>query len=127
LGMIPIVVHIPMAMFAAIAVWGIFAFAIPPVMQSGVVAVAKEIAPDALGTASGFNIAAFNLGISSGSFIGGQLLAGPGLLATPYAAIAMALTALTIASVALPGAGATTARTRRMASPLRGRPGDPDR
>jgi MFS transporter, DHA1 family, inner membrane transport protein len=59
------------------------------------------VAPDALGTASGFNIAAFNLGISSGSFIGGQLLEGPGLLVTPYTSIAMAIIALLIATIAL--------------------------
>jgi MFS transporter, DHA1 family, inner membrane transport protein len=70
-------------------------------MQAGVVATAKQEAPDALGTASGFNIAAFNLGISSGSFIGGELLKGPGLLTTPYASIAMASVALLIALLAL--------------------------
>jgi DHA1 family inner membrane transport protein len=99
--LISLVIHNEMAMFVVIAVWGIFAFAIPPVMQSGVVATAEQVAPDAIGTASGFNIAAFNLGISCGSFIGGQLLKGPGLLAAPYAAIAMAIIALLIAAVAL--------------------------
>jgi len=94
-------IHNEAATFVVIAVWGAFAFAIPPVMQAGVVATAKQEAPDALGTASGFNIAAFNLGISSGSFIGGQLLKGPGLLVTPYASIAMASVALLIAMVAL--------------------------
>jgi predicted MFS family arabinose efflux permease len=94
-------IHNEAATLVVIAVWGAFAFAIPPVMQAGVVATAKQEASDALGTASGFNIAAFNLGISSGSFIGGQLLKGPGLLATPYASIAMASVALLIATVAL--------------------------
>jgi DHA1 family inner membrane transport protein len=94
-------IHNEAATFVVIAVWGAFAFAIPPVMQAGVVAAAKLVAPAALGTASGFNIAAFNLGISSGSFIGGQFLKGPGLLATPYASIAMASVALLIAIVAL--------------------------
>jgi DHA1 family inner membrane transport protein len=98
---IRLAIHNEVATFAVIAVWGAFAFAIPPVMQAGVVAAAKQEAPDALGTASGFNIAAFNLGISSGSFIGGQLLKGPGLLATPYASIAMASVALLIAMIAL--------------------------
>jgi len=98
---IPLVIHNEIAAFVVIAVWGVFAFAIPPVMQAGVVATAKQVAPDALGVASGFNIAAFNLGISGGSFIGGQLLKGPGLLATPYASIAMAAIALLIAAIAL--------------------------
>jgi MFS transporter, DHA1 family, inner membrane transport protein len=94
-------IHDEIAIFVAIMLFGLFAFAIPTVMQAGVVATAKQVAPDALGTASGFNIAAFNLGISSGSFIGGQLLQGPGLLATPYASIVMALIALLIAIVVL--------------------------
>jgi predicted MFS family arabinose efflux permease len=94
-------IHNEIATFAAIAIWGLFAFAIPPVMQAGVVATAEQVAPDALATASGFNIAAFNLGISSGSFIGGQILKGPGLLATPYASIVMAIIALLIATFAL--------------------------
>jgi DHA1 family inner membrane transport protein len=99
--LIPAAIYNEIAIFAVIAVWGVFAFAIPPVMQAGVVATAEQVAPDAVGTASGFNIAAFNLGISSGSFIGGELLKGPGLLALPYASIAMATIALLIATVAL--------------------------
>jgi MFS transporter, DHA1 family, inner membrane transport protein len=113
LALIPLAIHNSTGIFVVIAIWGIFAFAIPPVMQSGVVGVAAEIAPDALGTASGFNIAAFNLGISSGSFIGGRLLGGPGLMTTPYAAIAMAVVALLIATLALP---ARTQQTRRMST-----------
>jgi MFS transporter, DHA1 family, inner membrane transport protein len=92
--LIPLAVHDEIAIFTVLAIWGVFAFAIPPVMQAGVVATAEQVAPDALATASGFNIAAFNLGIAGGSFIGGQLLKGPGLLTTPYASIAMATIAL---------------------------------
>jgi DHA1 family inner membrane transport protein len=96
-----VAIHNEIAIFVVLAIWGIFAFAIPPVMQAGVVATAKRVAPDALGTASGFNIAAFNLGISGGSFIGSLLLNGPGLLSTPYASIAMAVIALVIATIGL--------------------------
>jgi MFS transporter, DHA1 family, inner membrane transport protein len=60
-----------------------------------------NLSADALGPASGFNIAAFNLGISGGSFIGSLLLNGPGLLATPRASIVMAMVALVIATVGL--------------------------
>jgi predicted MFS family arabinose efflux permease len=68
----PPAIHSPTAILIVVAIWGSFAFAIPPVMQSGVVTVAEEMAPGAVGTASGINIAAFNLGISSGSFsVGG--------------------------------------------------------
>ena len=99
--LIRLAVHSEIAIFTVLAIWGVFAFAIPPVMQAGVVATAEQVAPDALATASGFNIAAFNLGIAGGSFIGSQLLKGPGLLTTPYASIAMATIALLIATFAL--------------------------
>jgi len=71
-ALLRVAIHNEIATFVVIAGWGVFAFAIPPVMQAGVLAAAK-VAPESLGTASGFNIAAFNLGISSGSFIGGQI------------------------------------------------------
>jgi multidrug resistance protein len=100
-GLIPVAIHNATAILAVIAVWGVFAFAIPPVMQAGVVTVAEEVAPGAIGTASGMNIAAFNLGISSGSFIGGRLLEGPGLMTTPYAAIVMAVLALMVVVTAM--------------------------
>ncbi|MEH2513311.1 putative MFS family arabinose efflux permease [Nitrobacteraceae bacterium AZCC 1564] len=98
---IPLAIHHHISIFVIIAIWGVFAFAIPPIMQTGVVATAEQVAPDAIGTASGFNIAAFNLGISAGSYIGGQLLQGPGLLTTPYASIAMAIIVLVITTFAL--------------------------
>ncbi|MER9433136.1 hypothetical protein NKI67_32600 [Mesorhizobium sp. M0408] len=79
-----------------LAIWGILGFAIPPIMQDGVVKVARAVAPDAVATASGMNVSAFNLGISGGSFIGGRVVEGPGLTATPYAAIAFAVVALGI-------------------------------
>jgi predicted MFS family arabinose efflux permease len=98
-SLIPVAIHNATAILAVIAVWGMFAFAIPPVMQAGVVMVAEEVAPGAMGT--GMNIAAFNLGISSGSFIGGRLLEGPGLMTTPYAVIVMAMLALILVVIAM--------------------------
>jgi hypothetical protein len=56
----------------------------------------KEVAPDAVPTASGFNIAAFNLGISGTSFVGSRLVADPGILATPWAAMLSVLVAFAI-------------------------------
>lgn len=82
--------------FLNLFVWGVFAFAISPVVQAGVVKVAEAEAPNAVGTASGFNTASFNLGISGASFIGGVLISGPGVLATPWAAMALATIALLI-------------------------------
>ncbi|RWR28421.1 MFS transporter [Sinirhodobacter populi] len=87
----------PVAMFANLVTWGIFAFAISPIVQSGVVAVATAEAPDAIDAASGFNIAAFSLGVSGASFAGGLIVAGVGLMATPWAAVASTLIALAIA------------------------------
>jgi peptide-methionine (R)-S-oxide reductase len=60
-------------------------------MQDGVVKVARRIAPEAVAAAFGMNVAAFNLRISGGSLIGGRVVEGLGLTATPYAAIATAL------------------------------------
>lgn len=77
-------------------VWGVFAFATSPIVQAGVVKTAEIEAPDAVGTASGFNIAAFNLGIAGASFIGGVLVDGPGVLTTPWAAITLVALALLI-------------------------------
>jgi DHA1 family inner membrane transport protein len=98
--LIALAVHNEIAIFTLIAIRGFLPLR-SPVMQAGVVATAEQVAPDALATASGFNIAAFNLGISGGSFIGGQLLKQHGLLATPYASIAVAAIALLIVTFAL--------------------------
>ncbi|WP_313453747.1 MFS transporter [Brevundimonas sp.] len=84
------------AMFVNLFAWGVFAFALSPIVQAGVVATAETEAPDAVGTASGFNIAAFNLGIAAASSVGGLLVAGPGLLATPWAALVAVLVALAL-------------------------------
>lgn len=84
------------SLFVNLFIWGVFAFGISPIVQSGVVKIAEIEAPDAVGTASGFNIAAFNLGISGASMIGGILVDGPGILATPWAAAALVAIALVI-------------------------------
>jgi MFS transporter, DHA1 family, inner membrane transport protein len=94
--LVALAMRVEAAILVVLAIWGIFGFAIPPIMQDGVVKVARAVAPDAVATASGMNVSAFNLGISSGSFIGGRVVEGPGLTATPYAAIAMAVVALSI-------------------------------
>jgi MFS transporter, DHA1 family, inner membrane transport protein len=97
--LVALAMRIEAAMLVAIAFWGIFAFAIPPIMHNGVVKVAGKVAPEAVATASGMNVAAFNLGISGGSFVGGRVVEGWGLAATPYAAIAIAIVALGIATL----------------------------
>ncbi|WP_250476067.1 MFS transporter [Caballeronia sp. GAFFF1] len=88
--------HHPMLVLINLFVWGAFAFAVPPVMQATVVLVARRVAPDAVGTAAGLNVAAFNLGISGGSFIGGLTLAGVDVLTTVYAGVALAVVGLVV-------------------------------
>lgn len=96
LAALPFTASYVVPIFVNLFVWGVFAFAISPIVQAGVVKTAEIEAPDAVGTASGFNIAAFNLGIAGASFIGGVLVDGPGVLTTPWAAIALVVLALLI-------------------------------
>ncbi|WP_406736598.1 MFS transporter [Thioclava sp. GXIMD4215] len=93
---LPFTAPVPVLMFINLFVWGIFTFAISPIVQSGVVTIAEEEAPNAVGTASGFNIAAFNLGISGASFLGGLIIEKAGVLATPWAAVGSAVIAMVI-------------------------------
>jgi predicted MFS family arabinose efflux permease len=96
LAALPFTTSLIAPMFVNPAIWGVFAFGIAPMVLSGVVGIAEVEAPDAVGTASGFNIAAFNLGISGASFIGSMLVAGPGILVTPWASVSAAVIALLI-------------------------------
>lgn len=81
----------PVMVMVNLFVWGAFAFAVPPIMQATVLLVARRVAPEAVGTAAGLNVAAFNLGISGGSFVGGLTLAGVDVLTTVYAGVALAV------------------------------------
>jgi predicted MFS family arabinose efflux permease len=56
-----------------------------------VVKQACHFAPDATDVASGFNIAAFNLGVAGGSSLGGLIVANVGLGHTPWIAAAVTL------------------------------------
>ncbi|MEO3416230.1 MFS transporter [Roseovarius sp. CAU 1744] len=69
---------------AVIGLWGGFAFANVPPLQSYVVQIAREVAPGAVDVASGLNIGAFNLGIALGAWAGGLVVEGIGLAAAPY-------------------------------------------
>ncbi|WP_282602675.1 MFS transporter [Paracoccus sp. PARArs4] len=74
----------PVAAIAVVALWGGFAFANVPPLQSYVVQIAREVSPDAVDVASGLNIGAFNLGIALGAWIGGMVVQGMGLTAAPF-------------------------------------------
>jgi len=66
--------------------WGAVAFGNVPGLQVYVVQQARRSAPEAVDVASGFNIAAFNLGIAGGAWAGGQVIAHLGLAHTPWVA-----------------------------------------
>ncbi|WP_027998200.1 MFS transporter [Sinorhizobium arboris] len=64
---------------------GFLSFANVPGLQLYVVQLAKEHRPGAVDVASALNIAAFNLGIALGAWLGGTVVASPlGLAATPW-------------------------------------------
>jgi multidrug resistance protein len=93
MALIPLTMHSLVALLINMAVWGGFAFSLPPIMQSSVVLEARRISPQAVHTASGLNIAAFNLGISLGSFVGGRVIVASGVDATPWGGVVMAIAA----------------------------------
>lgn len=66
--------------------WGAVAFGNVPGLQVYVVKQAQRYAPQAVDTAAGFNIAAFNLGVAGGAWAGGQVVAHLGLAHTPWIA-----------------------------------------
>lgn len=76
---------------------GLTSFANVPPLQLLVVEQAKIDAPQSVDVASGLNIAAFNLGITIGSGIGGQVVAKLGLLDTAWVgAIILVITLLLV-------------------------------
>ncbi|AXE29459.1 MFS sugar transporter [Chromobacterium phragmitis] len=64
--------------------WGAVAFGNVAGLQLYVVQQAKARVPHAVDVASGLNIAAFNVGIAGGAWLGGHVVAGLGLMATPW-------------------------------------------
>lgn len=79
----------PVAAVIVVGLWGGFAFANVPPLQSYVVQIAREVSPDAVDIASGLNIGAFNLGIALGAWIGGMVVQGAGLAAVPWVGAAI--------------------------------------
>jgi len=73
--------------------WGAVAFGNVPGLQVYVVKQAQQFAPQATDVASGFNIAAFNLGVAGGSSLGGVIVAHLGLGHTPWIAAVVTLLA----------------------------------
>lgn len=81
-------------LLGAIGLIGFFGFSVPPIMQTAIVETAKLNAAGAVGTASGITVASINLGIAAGSLVGGILLAGSGISATPLVGAAFGFCAL---------------------------------
>ncbi len=94
----------PWLTIPTLAILGFLSFANVPGLQLYVVQLARELRPNAVDVASALNIAAFNLGIALGAWIGGLVVESRfGLGATPFVAAALVAVALglTIRSGAL--------------------------
>lgn len=75
----------PVFALVTLAALGFLSFANVPGLQLYVVDMAKRHRPAGVDVASALNIAAFNLGIAAGAWIGGLVVASPlGLGATPW-------------------------------------------
>ncbi|WP_296651067.1 MFS transporter [Paraburkholderia sp.] len=79
--------------------WGAVAFGNVPALQVYVVKQARHFAPEAADVASGFNIAAFNLGVAGGSSLGGLIVAHLGIGHTPWIAAAVTLGAFALTAL----------------------------
>ncbi len=85
----------PVLALVTLAALGFLSFANVPGLQLYVVQLAKRHRPAAVDVASALNIAAFNLGIAAGAWIGGLVVASPlGLGATPWVGALLVLGAL---------------------------------
>jgi len=94
----------PWLTIPTLAALGFLSFANVPGLQLYVVQLAKQVRPAAVDVASALNIAAFNLGIAAGAWIGGLVVESPlGLQATPWVGAILVVGALllTLKSAAL--------------------------
>ncbi|MGF6774007.1 DHA1 family inner membrane transport protein [Paraburkholderia sp. GAS199] len=76
--------------------WGSVAFGNVPALQVYVVKQAERFAPQSVNVASGMNIAAFNLGVAGGAWIGGIVVGHLGLMHTPWIGATVVLGALAL-------------------------------
>jgi predicted MFS family arabinose efflux permease len=75
----------PILTVVTLAALGFLQFATVPGLQLYVVQLARQYRPGAVDVASALNIAAFNLGIAIGAWVGGLVVASPlGLTGTPW-------------------------------------------
>lgn len=92
-------IHVKWLAVLTMLAWGAVAFGNVPGLQVYVVKQARHFAPDATDVASGFNIAAFNLGVAGGSALGGVIVAHAGLGHTPWIAAAVTLGAFALTAL----------------------------
>jgi len=86
----------PWLALATVLLWGAVAFGNVPGLQLYVVRQAERYSPQAVDVASGLNIAAFNLGIAGGAWLGGHIVAGLGLIHTAWIGALVVLLALAL-------------------------------
>ncbi|WP_417568142.1 MFS transporter [Marinobacter sp.] len=84
----------PVAAVITLLVWGAFAFGNVPGLQVYVVQLAERYTPHSVDVASGLNIAAFNIGIAGGAWLGGHVVEDMGLMNTPWIGGVIVLSAL---------------------------------
>lgn len=77
-----------------VLIWGAFAFGNVPGLQVYVVNMAERYTPNAVDVASGLNIAAFNIGITIGSVVGGMVVENMSLQDTAWIGALIAIAAL---------------------------------
>ena len=94
LALFSVTAQSPLLAVLTVLVWGAFAFGNVPGLQVYVVKLAQQYRPQAVDVASGLNIAAFNLGIAFGAWLGGLVVANRPLTDTGWIGALVVLVAL---------------------------------
>lgn len=89
----------PISAVITLLVWGAFAFGNVPGLQVYVVQLAERYTPHSVDVASGLNIAAFNIGIAIGAWLGGRVVEDMGLMNTPWIGALIVLVALLLTRI----------------------------
>lgn len=106
----------PWLAIPTLAALGFLSFANVPGLQLYVVQLARQVRPAAVDVASALNIAAFNLGIAAGAWIGGLVVESSlGLAATPWVGAILVAAALVLTLTS----GALDRRSAPLAAPVR--------
>ena len=82
-----------------VLIWGAFAFGNVPGLQVYVVQLAEKYTPQAVDVASGLNIAAFNIGIAIGAYVGGFIVDSMALMDTAWIGAIIVFMALMLTRV----------------------------